>query len=74
MCGYGRRLCAPPPSLHSLLEPLHRNTLCCGSGVHIEPAQIVYVLVVDLAALAHEGHYSLLGPSLILLFYAVELL
>src|SRR5215203_6084133 len=36
MCGYGRRILAPLPSLHPLLEPLHRHTLCGGPEVPVE--------------------------------------
>jgi len=74
MYWYGRRISAPQSALHKLLEPLHRHTLCSGPGVHVEPVEIFYVLVVYLAALAYEGHQSLLGPSPILFSYAVKLL
>ena len=74
MVGYGRHVCAPLPARHPYLEPTHYHQLRRGPGVHIEPAEVVYVLVEDPAALTYNGHQPLRGPSTILGSYAVQLL
>ena len=65
MCGYGGRILAPLPTLHTLLEPRHRLPLGRDPGRAVLASQIVYVLVVDpTPALQHE--YPLLRQALVL--------
>ena len=61
----GRALRPLLAARHTLLESCHLYPLCSDPSVQVVPAEIVNVLVGDLAFFPYDGHEPLLSPDAI---------